>query len=72
MICYQHSENKLNDIDIENCKEIALFIGPEGGFSENEISIAEQNGFKTINLISTRLRTELAVTTALAGIITRR
>jgi len=72
LICYQHSDYKFNDIAIENFDEIALFIGPEGGFSENEISIAKNNGFKTINLIPTRLRTELAVTTALAGIQTRR
>lgn len=72
LICYQHSENQLKNIDIENIDEIALFIGPEGGFSETEIKLAQKNGFKTVNLYSNRLRTELAVITALAGIQTRR
>jgi len=72
LICYQHSDIHLNNVGIENLKELVLFIGPEGGFSDNEIIMAKENGFKTINLIPTRLRTELAVTTALAGIQTRR
>ena len=70
MLCYQHSQNKLFDMKIENTAELLIFIGPEGGFSEKEITAAQNAGFKTVNLFDGRLRTELAVTTALAGIHT--
>jgi 16S rRNA (uracil1498-N3)-methyltransferase len=37
-----------------------ILIGPEGDFSENEIQLALQNGFKPLTLGNTRLRTETA------------
>lgn len=70
LICYQHSTFFLNKIDFSEANELAVFIGPEGGFSQEEIKIAESEGFQTVNLFDGRLRTELAVTTALAGIHT--
>ena len=45
-------------------------IGPEGGFEENEIEEAQRFGFNKVNIFPYRLRTELAVVTALAGIRT--
>lgn len=41
-------------------KDILLLIGPEGDFSNEEIKLAEANGFKTITLGESRLRTETA------------
>ncbi len=41
-------------------KEMALFIGPEGGFSEKEINEAKNNGAKTISLGGNILRAETA------------
>ncbi|ARN55889.1 RsmE family RNA methyltransferase [Sedimentisphaera salicampi] len=38
----------------------AVFIGPEGGFTESEEKILEQAGAKSISLTSTILRTETA------------
>ncbi|MBN2279930.1 MAG: 16S rRNA (uracil(1498)-N(3))-methyltransferase [Candidatus Marinimicrobia bacterium] len=72
LICCQHSQNKMKNIDLENIDEIVIFIGPEGGFSDSEINQSEKNGFRTVTLLDSRLRTELAVITALAGIQTRR
>jgi 16S rRNA (uracil1498-N3)-methyltransferase len=43
-----------------------LLIGPEGDFSEKEIIMAKENGFKAVSLGHTRLRTETA---ALAGAV---
>ena len=40
--------------------EILLLIGPEGDFSENEISVCRSLSFKEIKLGSRRLRTETA------------
>ena len=37
-----------------------ILIGPEGDFSENEVKLAEQQGFKPVSLGHTTLRTETA------------
>jgi 16S rRNA (uracil1498-N3)-methyltransferase len=39
---------------------ILIIIGPEGGFSQQEIELARQAGFKSISLGKTILRTETA------------
>ena len=41
-----------------------LLIGPEGDFTPEEVTFATQNGFETVSLGATRLRTETA---AVAG-----
>lgn len=45
-----------------------LLIGPEGGFSEQEIYQTEQGGFKTIQLGPRILRTETAAITAISAL----
>lgn len=54
-------ENKISisAINFKNKKTVIL-IGPEGDFTAQEISEAEKNGFKSIDLGTTRLRTETA------------
>ncbi len=44
----------------------ALFTGPEGGLTENEVSLAESFGFQSINLGPRILRTETAPIAALS------
>ncbi len=47
----------------ENCKNkksIAVFIGPEGGFSHEEVAEAEAGGFNSVTLGPRVLRTETA------------
>lgn len=45
----------------ENQKpEIALLIGPEGGFSSDEVALAEKHGFEQISLGTNILRMETA------------
>jgi 16S rRNA (uracil1498-N3)-methyltransferase len=47
--------------EIDNTKKINIFIGPEGGFSENELNtIKTLINFKSINLGPRILRTETA------------
>ena len=50
-----------------------ILIGPEGDFSEEEITFAVQNGFKAISLGKERLRTETAavVATVIAATINK-
>jgi len=47
---------------INSCKgdDYAVFIGPEGGFSEKEISLFTENGITMISMGSRILRTETA------------
>lgn len=40
--------------------EIAIFIGPEGGFAEEEIALAMENGILSVSLGKRILRTETA------------
>lgn len=50
-------------------QRIAVFIGPEGGFSEDEISLAKDCGLLPITLGKRILRTETAGLTVLAWIM---
>ncbi len=36
--------------DISNIRSICIFLGPEGGFEDHEVMVAEQNGFSTVSL----------------------
>ena len=54
----------LNKIEVNDSIELA--IGPEGGFSENELQIAHDQDFISISLGSRILRTETAPVAALA------
>jgi 16S rRNA (uracil1498-N3)-methyltransferase len=47
-------------------KGIALVVGPEGGFSDEEISLAQELGAKVASLGTRRLRAETAAIAALA------
>ena len=53
--------------DIKNDKKnVNIFIGPEGGFSDREIEEAKSLGFKILTLGKRILRTETAAVTALS------
>jgi len=47
---------------------IMLLIGPEGGFSDSEVTLALKKGFRAVNLGPRVLRTETAGATAMAAI----
>jgi 16S rRNA (uracil1498-N3)-methyltransferase len=47
-------------------QSVAVMIGPEGGFDEDEIRMARENGFEPITLGKRILRTETAGMTALS------
>lgn len=46
--------------EIKKDEDILILIGPEGDFSNEEVTLAIQNGFKEISLGNARLRTETA------------
>ena len=45
-------------------ENVLIRIGPEGDFSEEEVRLAKEHGFKTISLSNSRLRTETAALVA--------
>ncbi len=47
-------------------QSIGVFIGPEGGFAEEEIALAQQNGVQCVTLGKRILRTETAGMTTIA------
>ena len=47
-------------------ESIGVFIGPEGGFAEEEIALAQENGITPITLGKRILRTETAGMTTTA------
>ncbi|GHU70951.1 ribosomal RNA small subunit methyltransferase E [Bacteroidia bacterium] len=49
-------------------ENILVLIGPEGDFSEEEVTLAIQNGFQSISLGESRLRTETAALTVCCGV----
>lgn len=52
--------------DCKTAKQIAVFIGPEGGFAPEEIAMAEEAGVVPISLGKRILRTETAGLTVLS------
>lgn len=54
--------------DLAPASRITLLVGPEGGISDEEIDLARQAGFVTVQFGPRILRTETASTAALAAI----
>jgi 16S rRNA (uracil1498-N3)-methyltransferase len=53
---------------IESNKDTIILIGPEGGFSKEEIQMAIDRGFKPVSLSTNRLRTETAGVLAVSAV----
>lgn len=56
---YKSATPYLNDVAQRN-NDYLILIGPEGGFSDEEISFVHQNEFQSVKLGDYRLRTETA------------
>ncbi|MFA6076779.1 MAG: RsmE family RNA methyltransferase [Candidatus Paceibacterota bacterium] len=54
-----HLKNKLYEPN-KNAESIGIFVGPEGGFTEKEISLAKEAGYIPMSLGSLTLRAETA------------
>lgn len=61
--CKESKKLFLNNCKLK-AKTISVLIGPEGGFSDNEIGLAEKHGFISVSLGNNRLRTETAAIAA--------
>ena len=57
--CNEGEKISFKDV-VRNNKNILILIGPEGDFSSDEIKFANENGYISITLGNSRLRTETA------------
>ena len=55
-----------------DASRIEVLVGPEGGFSEDEVTLAEKAGFAPVSLGPRRLRAETAALTAAAAVMLAR
>jgi 16S rRNA (uracil1498-N3)-methyltransferase len=53
-------------------RALVLLVGPEGGFSDDELENARSAGFELVRLGSLVLRTELAAVAALAAVLAQK
>ncbi|NSW88844.1 16S rRNA (uracil(1498)-N(3))-methyltransferase [bacterium] len=61
IIFYENSKNKITKKLFKPQKNISIIVGPEGGFTNNEIKLANDNGFLDLSLGSTVLRSSTAL-----------
>ena len=62
-ICFDPRGEKLN-MDEVNIKQYVFLIGPEGGFSDNDITMLKKYNWRIISLGDRILRTETACVVA--------
>jgi 16S rRNA (uracil1498-N3)-methyltransferase len=61
--CEETDKKSLKSV-LKTNENVTLLIGPEGDFSEKEITLALENNFQPVSLGNTRLRTETAAMVA--------
>ena len=66
LVLHHRTEKKLNQYDAPTT--ICCLVGPEGGLSDDEIHLAEQQGFNALALGPRVLRTETAPLVALTSV----
>ncbi len=59
-IAYVEEQNLQLKDTIQSGQDVTILIGPEGGFSKEEVDLAKNNNFQSVSLGSSRLRTETA------------
>lgn len=67
LLLHPHHEKRLKDIS-STPKQVCLLVGPEGGFSTDEIKCSQQLGFDMISLGPRILRTETAAPAAITAL----
>ena len=64
-----YSLSNLRNSDLVNKKSFQILIGPEGGFSDAEIKVAENAGFRSLSLGKRVMRTETASLSVASAIL---
>jgi 16S rRNA (uracil1498-N3)-methyltransferase len=60
LVLHPHPHKKSQNLPNNHTGDINIFIGPEGGFTEDEISLLNQKNFINVQLGPRILRTETA------------
>ena len=61
VILYEgEKDTKIKDVVTKGCKKIAVLVGPEGGFEQDEVNKATELGISSVTLGTRILRTETA------------
>ena len=68
LICLPGTDARVRDLKIP-AQRVSLLVGPEGGFEESEIRMAQVAGFSALGLGPRVLRTETAGPAALAALM---
>jgi 16S rRNA (uracil1498-N3)-methyltransferase len=63
------AHSSLEKEEISGCHQVATFIGPEGGWSDDEIELFKKNNFKILSLGSNILRAETAAIVAVWSVL---
>ena len=66
LVLHHRSQQTLSQLQEQQPASVALLIGPEGGLDEQEINLAEKEGFSGLKLGPRVLRTETAPLTAIS------
>jgi 16S rRNA (uracil1498-N3)-methyltransferase len=62
--CYDDDDKPMLKDVLKAGEEVTILIGPEGDFSEEEVRMAREAGFRAVSLGNSRLRTETAALVA--------
>lgn len=57
---FDKSGMEFKNLKIKNLKAVGIWVGPEGGWDENELELAKKNNFKIVSLGKLTLRAETA------------
>ena len=69
ILFYEGGGQSLADLVGKDSRQISIFIGPEGGFSPEEVALAKQHGARIGSLGPRIFRTETAPVAALAAMM---
>ena len=68
VVCHMSSDRTTKQIIKSNIKNLNIIIGPEGDFSQKELTLMDSYNFKKLNLGNRRLRAESAAMCAMLKI----
>jgi 16S rRNA (uracil1498-N3)-methyltransferase len=71
ILCYENGGKPIKEILKEDVKSVSLFVGSEGGFSQQEVEIAIENRVEIASLGKRILRCETAPLVALTSVMIR-
>lgn len=73
--CFEGERQRVSVSDVlrtDRAQNIAILIGPEGDFSQEEVSLAMSKGWHPVHLGDSRLRTETAALVAVTAVYLER